>query len=65
MMYKPFQNLKLSALGMGAMRLPLVHGTNEQIDEVQTGVMIDYAMKHGVNYYDTAWGCLLYTSRCV
>ena len=26
MIYKPFQDLKLSALGMGAMRLPIVDG---------------------------------------
>ena len=32
MVYKEFQDLKLSALGMGAMRLPLVDGKDENID---------------------------------
>lgn len=56
MIYKDFQDLKLSALGMGMMRLP-VKGTGEvPIDEKQAAQMIDYAIEHGVNYFDTAWG---------
>ncbi len=55
MIYKDFQDLKLSALGMGAMRLPT--GENDaEINEAATAEMVDYAMKNGVNYYDTAWG---------
>lgn len=55
MIYKEFQNLNLSALGMGAMRLPT--GENyADIDEKATQEMVDYAMEHGINYYDTAWG---------
>lgn len=56
MIYNEFQDLKLSALGMGAMRLPLVDGTYSDIDETQTDKMVAYAMDHGINYYDTAWG---------
>ena len=33
MIYKEFQDLKLSALGMGAMRLPVINGEDSQIDE--------------------------------
>ncbi len=52
MIYKNYQNDRLSALGFGAMRLPtLADGT---IDEAQTRQMIDYAMANGVNYFDTA-----------
>lgn len=55
MIYKEFQDLKLSALGMGAMRLPT--GENDaDINEEATEEMVAYAMQNGVNYYDTAWG---------
>lgn len=56
MLYKNFQDLKLSALGMGAMRLPVVEGDDARIDEQAAADMVDYAMAHGINYYDTAWG---------
>lgn len=56
MITKTFQNLRLSALGMGAMRLPVVDGNDAQIDEAEAARMVSYAMKHGINYYDTAWG---------
>ncbi len=55
MIYKEFQDLKLSALGMGAMRLP-TGGSDADIDEAATEEMVAYAMQNGVNYYDTAWG---------
>ena len=56
MIYREFQDLKLSALGMGAMRLPVVDGNDSVIDEAAVNEMVAYAMEHGVNYYDTAWG---------
>ena len=55
MIYKEFQNMNLSALGMGAMRLPTGESYAD-IDEKATQEMVDYAMEHGINYYDTAWG---------
>ncbi len=56
MIYKKFQDLELSALGMGAMRLPVLDGDDGRIDEPAAQKMVDYAMEQGVNYYDTAWG---------
>ena len=56
MIYKNFQNHKLSALGLGAMRLPVIGGDDSKIDETAAEKMVDYAMEHGINYYDTAWG---------
>ena len=56
MIYRNFQDLKLSALGMGAMRLPVIGGDDARIDVAKSEVMIAYAMEHGINYYDTAWG---------
>lgn len=56
MIYRDFQDLKLSALGFGAMRLPVIDGDDGAIDESRALAMVDYAMEHGINYYDTAWG---------
>ena len=56
MIYKDFQDLKLSALGMGCMRLPRNSGDDGDVNVAETQRMVDYAMAHGVNYYDTAWG---------
>lgn len=56
MIYRDFQDIKLSALGMGSMRLPVVDGDDSRIDEKKAEEMVAYAMANGVNYYDTAWG---------
>ncbi len=56
MIYKDYCNLKLSALGMGAMRLPVLDGDDAKIDVAAVEKMVDYAMEQGINYYDTAWG---------
>ena len=56
MIYRNFQDLQLSNLGMGAMRLPVIHGDDSNIDETAVFRMVDQAMAAGVNYYDTAWG---------
>ena len=56
MIYKQFQDQKLSALGFGCMRLPVRGGVYADIDEAAVSEMVAYAMAHGVNYYDTAWG---------
>ena len=56
MIYRDFKGKRISLYGMGAMRLPVIDGDDSRIDEVATFEMVDYAMEHGVNYFDTAWG---------
>lgn len=56
MIYKKFKDKQLSSLGMGAMRLPVIDGDDSKIDIDETKRMVDYAVEHGVNYFDTAWG---------
>lgn len=56
MIYKEFKGKKLSALGLGTMRLPTVGGDPNHIDEQAAAEMLAYAMEQGINYYDTAWG---------
>ena len=56
MIYRKFQDMELSQLGFGAMRLPTVGGDDAVIDEAQTAEMVEKAYRAGVNYFDTAWG---------
>ena len=57
MVYKKFQDLELSALGFGTMRLPLAEsGPDALIDEEKTAEMVACALDNGVNYFDTAYG---------
>ena len=54
MIYNHYQDIRLSALGFGAMRLPVIGGDDSRIDEAAVLRMVDTAMKSGINYYDTA-----------
>ena len=65
MLYRSLKEISVSILGFGAMRLPLIGGTQKPtdsfdparfIDEEETARMIAYAIDHGVNYFDTAYG---------
>lgn len=53
MFYRDFHGKQLSALGFGAMRLPL--NEDKTINEAATAEMVDLAMANGVNYFDTAF----------
>lgn len=53
MIYNTFREETLSLLGFGAMRLPLLQ--DGKIDVNQVRKMVDYALEHGVNYFDTAY----------
>ena len=56
MICKTFQNEKLSGLGLGMMRLPVVGGEDSMVDEAAAEQIVDLAYKSGINYFDTAWG---------
>jgi predicted aldo/keto reductase-like oxidoreductase len=58
MNYRRFGKLewKVSALGFGTMRLPTEGEDHSKINEPEAIRMIRYAIDHGVNYVDTAYG---------
>lgn len=55
MIYRDFNGINLPLLGFGAMRLPLISDGSEKVDEAQVSDMVEYAISHGVNYFDTAY----------
>ena len=55
MLYRDFQDLKLSALGLGCMRLPTLDGDDTKIDQEKLNEMVDEALALGINYFDTAY----------
>lgn len=44
----------VSLLGLGCMRFPRVEAEKNVIDQAQVNEMVDYALAHGINYFDTA-----------
>lgn len=54
MIYRKFQDMRLSMLGMGNMRLPTT-AERGPIDENKARAIIDRAFAGGVNYFDTAY----------
>lgn len=49
-------DITLPLLGFGMMRLPLSKpGDSTAIDVDAAEKLVDYAMAHGINYFDTAW----------
>ncbi|TJX65236.1 aldo/keto reductase [Soehngenia saccharolytica] len=57
MQYSYFTNdrLKVSQLGFGCMRFPILNGDQKAIDEEKAREMLIYAIENGVNYIDTAY----------
>lgn len=50
---------KVSLLGFGMMRLPSLQGRSareagDEIDQTMVNTLVDYAIAHGVNYFDTS-----------
>lgn len=52
----PNSNDKVSILGYGCMRWPRVDSSdrNSPLDQEQINSLVDYAIEHGVNFFDTA-----------
>ena len=53
----PTNGDEVSILGYGCMRFPTLEKADAEgnnVDQEATNKLIDYAMEHGVNYYDTS-----------
>ena len=57
MKYRKFGRLdwKASALGFGAMRLPVINNEWPKVNEPEAIRLLRYAFDHGVNYVDSSW----------
>jgi len=44
----------VSLLGLGCMRFPFMEGSDTVLDQAAINEMFDYALAHGINYFDTA-----------
>ena len=49
---RKFKDLSVPLLGFGCMRLPI---RGEEVDMNELEKMVEYAMQHGANYFDTAY----------
>ena len=54
MIYSNFKGKKISSLGFGCMRFPKIEG-GEEVDVAKVEQIVDFAIKNGINYFDTAW----------
>ncbi len=55
MIYRDFQDIKLSQLGFGTMRMPVKNTETGELDQEQINEMVRIAAENGVNYFDTAY----------
>ena len=57
MQYRYFtkDKLKVSLLGLGCMRFPIIDKDPTKIDREKAFRILDYALENGINYFDTAY----------
>lgn len=57
MQYRYFtkKQIKVSTLGLGCMRLPILEDDLSQIDEIKANELLEFAIDKGINYIDTAY----------
>lgn len=55
MYYKNFKDCRISALGLGSLRLPVLPEDPSRIDRNRAAEVIDQAFACGINYFDTAF----------
>ena len=61
----PTSGDRVSLLGYGMMRLPTKPGNDEEYDQEMINREVDYAIEHGVNYFDTSPAyCRGLSERC-
>jgi hypothetical protein len=61
----PNTNDKVSLLGFGMMRLPTKVDNEDEYDQEMINRQVDYAIEHGVNYFDTSPAyCKGLSERC-
>ncbi|MBQ4368935.1 MAG: aldo/keto reductase [Candidatus Methanomethylophilus sp.] len=65
MIYRDYQGDRLSMMGFGAMRLPVIDGNDGKVDVTKAEALVDEAYRSGINYFDTAWGYHMGTSETV
>ena len=55
MLYREFKDDRLSLLGFGCMRLPVIDNDQARIDEEKGRARVTRAIEGGVNYFDTSY----------
>ena len=65
MIYRDYKGDRLSMMGFGAMRLPVIDGNDGKVDVPKAEALVDEAYRSGINYFDTAWGYHMGTSETV
>jgi predicted aldo/keto reductase-like oxidoreductase len=53
--YPPEPGWEISRLGFGGIRLPILNRNDTEMDYELGQKLVDYGVRHGMNYFDTGW----------